>query len=145
MTVRDPAVPDGKGQVLPYLGPNPGGEYVEEFGGQGAYGTMPDFIKILQSLLADDERLLTKETTVEMFQPQLSPESQQSLQESFGDVSRSRFFVGKFPEHVKYDWGLGGLLTMQDVTVDGVQWRKKGCMLWSGMPNLFWVSWQLIN
>ncbi|KAK0755658.1 hypothetical protein N5P37_011793 [Trichoderma harzianum] len=138
MTVRDSDVPDGKVRVLPYSGPNPGGAYAEEFGGQGAYGTLPEFMKILQSLLADDEKLVKKETTVDMFQPQLSRESQRSLQESFGDINRSRLFVGTFPEHVRYDWGLGGLLTMQDVTIDGMQWRKKGCMVWSGMPNLFW-------
>jgi CubicO group peptidase (beta-lactamase class C family) len=140
MTVRDSDVPDGKGRVLAYSGPSPGGVYAEEFGGQGAYGTMPEFMKILRSLLADDEKLVKKETAVEMFRPQLNRESQKSLQETFGDINRSRLFVGKFPEHVRYDWALGGLLTMQDVTIDGVQWRRRGCMVWSGMPNLFWVS-----
>ncbi|KAH6700634.1 beta-lactamase [Leptodontidium sp. MPI-SDFR-AT-0119] len=92
MTVRDSNVPDGKGKVLPYLGPNP-----------SAYGTVPEFMKILQSLLADDEKLVKKETTVEMFQPQLNRESQRSLQENFGDINRSQLFIGKFPEHVQYD------------------------------------------
>ncbi|KAH6960081.1 beta-lactamase [Ilyonectria sp. MPI-CAGE-AT-0026] len=138
MTVRDSNVQDGLGKLLPYSGPSPGGEYVEEFGGQGAYGTLPDFLKILQSLLADDEKLLKKETTAEMFKPQLNCESQKALQETFRSSNRRRFFVGEFPEHVRYDWGLGGLLTMQDVKVNELQWRNKGCMVWSGLPNLFW-------
>ncbi|KAH6871535.1 beta-lactamase [Thelonectria olida] len=138
MTVRDSNVPDGQGTMLPYSGPGPGGEYAEEFGGQGAYGTIPDFLKILQSLLADDEKLVKRETSAEMFKPQLNCESQKALQATFGSNDRSRLFIGEFPEHVQYDWGLGGLLTMQDVKINGLQWRKKGCMVWSGLPNLFW-------
>ncbi|KAL6406111.1 beta-lactamase [Ilyonectria robusta] len=140
MIVRDSNVQGGQGKLFPYSGPSPGGEYVEEFGGQGAYGTLPDFLKILQSLLADDEKLLKKETTAEMFKPQLNCESQKALQETFQTSDRSRLFVGEFPEHVRYDWGFGGLLTMQDVKVNELQWRNKGCMVWSGFPNLFWVG-----
>lgn len=33
------------------------------------------------------------------------------------------------------DWGLGGLLLMEDIEGG----RKKGTLSWSGLPNLYWV------
>lgn len=140
MAIRDPSVPNEKGKVLPYTGSRPLGVYEEEFGGEGAYGTMPDYLKILQSLLADDEKILKKETTIEMFKPQLSSASQAALQEAFNNTNKSHLYVGVFPENIRYDWGLGGLLTMEDVAVNGTKWRRKGSMVWSGLPNLFWVG-----
>jgi hypothetical protein len=140
MTVRDTTISNNQGRVLSYIGGPALGHYEEEFGGEGAFGTMPDYLKILRSLLADDGKLLTKESTAEMFKPQLGSESQKSLQKIFGTVDGSRFYIGVFPEDVQYDWGLGGLLTMEDVNVDGRRWRRKGCMVWSGLANLFWVS-----
>ena len=104
---------------------------------------MPDYMKILQSLLADDEKILKRETTKMMFSPQLTPESQKALQEVFNTTNKSVLYVGVLPENVRYDWGLGGLLTMEDIAVNGAPWRRKGCMVWSGLPNLFWVGWIL--
>ncbi|KIM99642.1 hypothetical protein OIDMADRAFT_104621 [Oidiodendron maius Zn] len=134
MSIRDP---DAQ-KLLPYTGGKIFGDYEEEFGGEGGYGTMPDYLKMLQSLLADDEKILKRETTKMMFSPQLTPESQKALQEVFNTTNKSALYVGVFPENSRYDWGLGGLLTMEDVAVNGAPWRRKGCMVWSGLPNLFW-------
>jgi hypothetical protein len=82
---------------------------------------MPDYLKILQSLLADDEKLLKKETTAEMFRAQLNSEKQRALQESFNSSNRSRLHVGKFPENVHYEWGFSGLLTVEHVSINGLQ------------------------
>lgn len=45
--------------------------YVEDaFGGSGLFGTAEDYIKVLQSLLKDDGRLLKSETRELLFTPQ---------------------------------------------------------------------------
>lgn len=105
----------------------------EACGGQGACGTVAEFVEILSSLLNDDERLLKKETTAMMFEPQLTPNSKAALVESFKEPG---WAVGHFPDTGEYDWGLGGLL----IDGDKHPYRKRGTLLWSGNANLFWVG-----
>lgn len=135
MSIRDKPAPEGSGKAVPFKGPGMTSSAQEEFGGQGLSATMPSYLKVLQSLLLDDEKLLSKETTAKMFQPQLTPESAAALQAVYDSQPKGGpCAIGHFPPNVQYDWGLGGLLTMQDV-----DWRKKGALAWSGMPNLLWV------
>lgn len=125
----------GSGKVV-HQGEIPSTRDVEDcFGGQGAYASMSDFFKILQSLLVDDEKLLRRETAAMMFEPQLSEASRQAQRHDTTRSAHSRLFVGEFPAHVGLDWGIGGLLT----TDDDAGWRRKNSLIWSGMPNLFWV------
>lgn len=105
------------------------------FGGQGASASMADFFKILQSILKDDEKVLKKETTKIMFEPQLSAESMRAMNELFSVPALTRHFVGDMQLGVAKDWGIGGLL-IRDST-EG--WRRKNTLVWSGLPNLFWV------
>ena len=106
------------------------------FGGQGAYASMPSFMKILQSLLRDDEVLLKRETVKVMFEPQLTEESREAMRVLWEDQASARYFVGEFEPQVRKDWGLGGLLVR-----DGTEgWRRRNTLVWSGLPNLFWVS-----
>lgn len=105
------------------------------FGGQGCFATMPDYAKVLHSILADDEKLLKKETTAQMFKPQLTPQSKASLEHVLNTPALSGLFVGDFPNPKQYDWGLGGILVEQD----NEGRRKAGTLIWSGMPNCFWV------
>lgn len=117
-------------------------ETEHELGGQGLYGSMPSFLKILHSILADDEKLLSRKTTATMFEPQLSSASQRALQEIFDlpeDDPNKKNFVTKFPV-ATYDWGLGGVLTTSDIQNGNQNWMRKGCLMWSGLPNLNWVS-----
>ena len=107
------------------------------FGGQGCFGSVSALFKILQSLLHDDGRLLRQETTRIMFEPQLSAESRGAMEHVFRDPKLSRLFIGEFPEDVGLDWGIGGLLIRDDQKA----WRRKGTLMWSGMPNLLWVRW----
>lgn len=131
MSIRDPQDPNGK--VQSYTGPDMHSAAETEMGGQGLYASMPSYLKILHSLLADDEKLLRKETTVQMFQPQLSHDSREALQGLYASKpTRGPCAIGRFPPAVKYDWGLGGLLTTEDVNEEGVTYRKKGCLNWSG-------------
>lgn len=139
MSIRDPSDPNGKAQA--FKGPDSHAAAQTEMGGQGLYASVPSYHKILHSLLVDDEKLLKKETTATMFQPQLTKESRAALQAIYTSrPSRGPCAIGRFPPSIKYDWGLGGVLTTEDVNQEGVTYRKAGCLNWSGMPNLFWVS-----
>ncbi|EXJ57743.1 beta-lactamase [Cladophialophora psammophila CBS 110553] len=137
MSIRDPADPNGKARA--YLGPDMHSAAQTEMGGQGLYASMPSYLRILHSILVDDEKLLKKETTAMMFQPQLSKDSRSALQALYDSrPTRGPCAIGRFPPGVRYDWGLGGLLTREDVNLEGVTYRRAGCLNWSGMPNLFW-------
>ena len=105
------------------------------FGGHGASASMPDYFKILQSLLVDDEKLLKRSTTAQMFQPQLTKEGQEAQKRVMAKSQKTLLFVGEFPKHVPLDWGIGGILTRE--ADEG--WRGQHTMMWSGLPNLFWV------
>ena len=131
MTIRD----DTTGKVIhnPGVIKIPGGK--DCFGGHGASASMPDFFKILQSLLVDDEKLLKRSTTAQMFQPQLTKESQEAQKTVMAKQDKTLPFVGDFPKHVPVDWGIGGILTREADT----GWRGRSTLMWSGMPNLFWV------
>ncbi|KAG9597809.1 beta-lactamase family protein, partial [Aureobasidium melanogenum] len=109
-------------------------EDAECFGGHGCYADLTDYVKILESLLLDDEKLLSKASTAVMFSPHLTPESRKGINQVFGMKEVVSLFVGKFPENVTYDWGIGGVL----VDTGNDDHRKKGTMIWSGMPNNFW-------
>lgn len=109
----------------------------EAAGGQGLFATMDDYVKVLHSLLVDDGRLLAPETAAMMFKPQLSPASKAALLENFRDPE---WAIGDFPPTGEYDWGLGGIL----IDGDKHPFRRRGALIWSGMPNLNWVCVTLV-
>ena len=132
MAIRDKQT--GKAIHDPEGGPSmPRGK--DCFGGHGASASMPDYFKILHSLLADDEKLLKRTTTARMFQPQLTTQAQSEQKTLMANPEKTELFVGEFPKHVPMDHGLGGILTREA----DKGWRGKHTMMWSGMPNLFWV------
>lgn len=132
MTIRD----EGTGKVIH----DPDGPKLPRgkdcFGGHGASASMPDFFKILQSLLVDDEKILKRSMTAQMFQPQLTKESQEAQKQLMARPSIALPFVGEFPKNVSLDWGIGGILTRE--ADEG--WRGQHTLIWSGLPNLFWVN-----
>lgn len=122
--------------VIDYNGPYITDGAVDCFGGHGGYADLSHYIEILNSILLDDERLLKKTTTADMFKPQLVADKSKSvLSEAMGG-SPDSWFIGEFPNTKDYNWGLAGLL----IGGDHPGWRSKGRMIWSGLPNLFWVS-----
>lgn len=51
------------------------------------------------------------------------------------EMSQANNAMGGTPKEIKKNWGLGGVLMMQD----GPDGKKAGTMLWGGFPNLIWV------
>ncbi|CAG9978675.1 unnamed protein product [Clonostachys byssicola] len=103
----------------------------ECFGGQGLFINLPDYMKILRSLLLDDEALLKRKTTALMFKPSLSPASKVAL---IQELESATWTVGDIPKTKEYDWGLGGLL----IDGDSHPYRRRNTLLWSGAPSVFW-------
>ncbi|KAH7420158.1 beta-lactamase/transpeptidase-like protein [Cadophora sp. MPI-SDFR-AT-0126] len=105
----------------------------DEYGGAGAIGSPVEYIKILNSLLSSDGKLLSGPSIDELFRPQLSnPDVIASLESSiFQPVYKDGF--ANPPAGTPLNHGLGGTIVMSDV-----EGRRKGSMNWSGMPCLMW-------
>lgn len=127
LTARDPSGGIVDIPPIPFL------ENVSDaFGGEAAYGSVEDYMKIVHSILADDEKILKKATTAQMFQPHLSEESRLQLAKT---MAIPNWVVGDFTGPQQFDWGLGGLL----VVGNDHSYRKRSYLTWGGAPNLVWV------
>ncbi|GKU10696.1 achain simvastatin synthase [Fusarium langsethiae] len=112
------------------------------FGGMGIFASPAAFMTFLQSLTANDGRLLRTETVEDMFRPQLDHECEQSLNDEL-DSRRETNHGGLLPlVGIRRNHGLGGLMAMEDC--DGTNWRQQGSMGWGGFPNLYWVRASLL-
>ena len=107
----------------------------DAMGGGGVYSSMPDFFKILLSLLNDDGRLLKSETVQLIVSPQLNDECRASLMRQFEDPEFNNQ-LGALPLGIKKDWAFGGSLLMEDIKGG----RRSGTVAWLGVPNVSWVS-----
>jgi hypothetical protein len=101
--------------------------------GAGAFGNIGDYQKLLQSICANDKKLLKRSTVEEMFKPQLSEASQKALLEKLTIPQVNQALSG-FPMGTQVDYGLGGMLILEDLPAA----RRKGTMSWGGYPNLLW-------
>ncbi|KAI1358476.1 beta-lactamase/transpeptidase-like protein [Xylaria arbuscula] len=114
-------------------------------GGGGIYAAPSDYLKVLQALLAaasplatdapsvPPAQLLRRSSAEAIFQPQLSEPSRNAM---YG-VCRMpglSMIMGGGPTTTRKDWGLGGILVMEDLP----SWRRRGTMSWYGWPNLYW-------
>jgi CubicO group peptidase (beta-lactamase class C family) len=130
MSIRDEK--SGKAVLRPKVHQEPP---KDAMGGGGINATPAEYLKALHAVLKNDGTLLTKETVDDMFRPHLSAESHQALMKVFS-VPEANEKMGGIPNGTDWNWGLGGLLLMDDL--EG--WRRKGTLTWGGMPNLTWVS-----
>jgi CubicO group peptidase (beta-lactamase class C family) len=140
---KDPALKDNvpglttrtpEGGLAPFTLPFINTNTTDCFGGHGMYGTMSDYLKVQQSILRNDGKLLKPETVEQMFQPQLTPDQKKGfkdfMQSPFGALA-----IGEWGPDMDLDWGLGGILVMRD---DNGR-RKKGTLGWGGMANTYWL------
>ncbi|KAF2715215.1 beta-lactamase/transpeptidase-like protein [Pleomassaria siparia CBS 279.74] len=104
-------------------------------GGQGAFASPEEYIKVLQALLTSDEneKILKKETVDLFFTPQLSPGGVAALNMILTDETTNNA-MGGTAKHIEKNWGLGGLLLQGDDD-DG---KTTGTMVWGGLPNIAW-------
>ncbi|PCG92684.1 Beta-lactamase-related [Penicillium occitanis (nom. inval.)] len=130
MTRRDPSIPNGNGKVIPDTEPHLLSHAKEEMGGVGLYTSMVSYIKILHSLLVNDEKLLKRETVdALLFEPQLSASSQKTLQGVFshiqpGKESGAPPYVGTFAQFIDRQAGLCGVFGTQLLPNADEQVRK---------------------
>jgi CubicO group peptidase (beta-lactamase class C family) len=108
----------------------------EASGGAGIYSSAPDFLAVLEDLLRDSPLLLRKETVDLMFSPQLEEESP-ACNDLRADISSHQHFLGGSSDALKVNFGLGGLLLMEDVKNDRLE-KPKGTLSWGGATNLTW-------
>ncbi|OJJ77445.1 hypothetical protein ASPBRDRAFT_50325 [Aspergillus brasiliensis CBS 101740] len=130
ISVRDEA--SGRFTVLKQLFLTEG--VTDCFGGQGIYASVEEFLKVLHSILSDDGKLLMSKSIAMMFQSHLLPASRESLQQHVKKSDPESSFIGIFDNNRLYDWGLGGMLTVENEPSG----RQKNTLFWSGKPNLFW-------
>lgn len=101
--------------------------------GIGGFGSLVDYQEILQSICANDEKLLKRPTVEEMFKPQLSEASRKAWMAKLAIPEINQTYGG-LEKGTHADWGLGGCLIMEDLP-GGI---KKGTMAWGGYPNVQW-------
>ncbi len=105
-------------------------------GGAGAFASAESFLPILQTLCANDGRVLGRDLVDEMFRPQLSAQAKAAFNETMktNEVSR-RVYGNSFDvDNQEFDHGLGGELGLKDEAGS----RAAGTMSWGGLPNLIW-------
>ncbi|THU80377.1 beta-lactamase/transpeptidase-like protein [Dendrothele bispora CBS 962.96] len=129
--------PDGRlqeveGLPLPQTGLYDGtGEY--DGGGGGLFMKPTAYMKLLESLLLNNEVLLKKETRNKMFEPQLKDNKHLLAVIAFAEKNK----VGdEVPagRTTQYNYGLGGMLLMEDIEGLG----RSGTLVWGGMPCQAW-------
>ncbi|KAK7520620.1 beta-lactamase/transpeptidase-like protein [Phyllosticta citriasiana] len=130
MTERDEQTGELHGGSLPSLTEN----NEDIFAGQGVYTAWPEYLKVLQSLLANDGKLLRPATVDAMFEPQLSAASQASLNAFVDSDELTNMANGHLPRFSKRDWGFGGLIKLEGQ----YNWRRSNVLTWGGMPNQRW-------
>lgn len=104
----------------------------DDVGGGGLYTTATDYIRVLESLLRDDGRILSKGMVEELFRAQL-PEREE-LQRTLCEAVIAGVMHGGEKGAPRWNHGLAGI-----VAVDGVPGTAgKGTMWWDGLPSCFW-------
>ncbi|KAK1757046.1 acyltransferase LovD [Echria macrotheca] len=104
-----------------------------DFGGHGLFMTGEGYLKVLGSLLRNDGRLLGREMVTEMFRNQINGEMEEGFRDAMAGPIGPFFSVGVDVE-TKTGYGLGGLLTMEDV--EG--WYGQGTLTWGGGATFAW-------
>ena len=132
LSVRDPS---GSGKVLYIDDPGFRDDVDDALGGGGVFANAPEYLKVLQSILANDGKLLKSESVDKLFEPHLTKESQQALMKLLENEELNNR-LGGVPLGTAKNWSLGGLLIQEDLP----GWRRHNTLTWGGLPNLTWVS-----
>lgn len=104
----------------------------ECFGGHGGYCTAPVYAAILQSITADDGKLLQTASVAEMFKAQLEPGAKKAFDAALASPFGSFYNQGATGGGRNY--GLSGVL----VGEDGDGGMGRGSLAWGGGLNTVW-------
>ncbi|KAK4938896.1 hypothetical protein LTR10_020719 [Elasticomyces elasticus] len=104
-----------------------------DYGGHGLFMTGLDYVKVLRSILANDGKILKPTTVNDMFEQHLGPEASAAHQVAMASPFGVFFRVGVAPGS-KAGYGLGGLLTLEDV--EG--WYGERTLTWGGGLTFAW-------
>lgn len=118
-------------------------EPLDELGGAGLYSTAGDYIKVLESLLLDDGKLLLSETVDELLQPQLfeCPKLQTVLAQCNDGIALKFETEYEGTDKVRWSYSLCGLTAL-----NGVPGKcEEGTNLWSGVANTYWVGYHFVS
>ena len=103
-------------------------------GGSGLFSTAADYAKLLGALIAGGGGILQPETVREMCQPQL-PDNKY-LMMNFENPYLHDVFCCEYSAGTPANYALGGAVNLEDLP----EKRRKGSIMWSGMSNPHWVS-----
>ena len=103
------------------------------YGGGGAYASVTAYIAVLQSLLANDSKLLSCDSVTEMSKPQLEPRAKESIADRLQSQWGPYFNMGTTGQSP--DFGLGGLLVAESGDGSGL---GEGTITWGGGCNSAW-------
>ncbi|KAK1749882.1 acyltransferase LovD [Echria macrotheca] len=120
-------------------------EAMDCLGGGGLFGSPADFFALVHAVLkaatssgtgTDNNTpvLLRPETARAMFAPQLGSEAARAALRQVAAVPVLNRMMGDMPLETTKDWGLAGLITLDDIP----GWRSAGTLTWGGLPNLTW-------
>ncbi|KAG5946206.1 hypothetical protein E4U59_004261 [Claviceps monticola] len=112
-----------------------------ESGGAGLFTTAADFACLLRELLRvtqhgtqNDSSVISAQTAREMLTPQLDEAQARSLHRKIYNPSAHSTFAPEFEVGQPLNYGLGGMLNMQNVPGK----RRAGSIAWSGILNSRW-------
>ena len=130
--------PEVGGKLVPDPNPDPTRDATDNFGGGGLFASMPEYMKVLHSILKKDGKLLQPKTIDNIFTPQLGEGSKKAMNEMLS-TPVINLMLGGVPAEIPKDFGLAGMIMEGDIQ----GWRSKGTLFWGGMRNLQWVSYAL--
>jgi CubicO group peptidase (beta-lactamase class C family) len=130
----NPDDPEGYGMAVAGGSSDMNARSEGDFGGHGMYTTTPAFLRVLQSLMRNDGKLLKPATVDLMFQDHLNTEQQQGLKYAADDSPLAPHFRGGTEHGTKVGYGLSGLLTMEDAK----GFYGKGTLTWGGGVTFTW-------
>lgn len=128
---RHPEDPEGYGRAA--LGGKGNKLTKGDFGSQGLFMTALDFVKVLSSLLKNDEKLLKHDTVESMFADHLNNEARTYLGKTLAGPLGG-FFSPDPENECKTGHGLGGLVTLEDIE----HGYGAGTLSWPGAMPLQW-------
>lgn len=128
--------PSGGIKAVPLEGIDIVNGSVDCLGGSGLFASAQDFMVLLHAVLAEDERLLRKQSYHELLTPQLSDASEQALNNVLAKDPRVYHFNGmNVPLSARKSWSLSGIVCMDEQP----GWMGTNTVLWGGIPNIIWV------